>query len=294
MSRPSRLIATLIAPVLTALMLGGCGGAARVADARDPAVPQRIVSVNPCVDAILKEVAAPGQIAAISQYSHDARATSVPMAWAARYPDTNGTAEDVIAARPDLVIAGPHVAVQTIAALERLGIPLMQVSVPESVAESQAQIRAIAGRIGQARAGERLNAAIDAALARTRWTGPAIPALIWQGSGLVPGRGTLADALLTHAGFRNVSPVLGLRQWDILPLEDMFHAPPRVLLAGRADMGAGDGSANRMLSHPALKAAGRRFRIADYPSSLLHCGGPVIPRALARLAAVRRETGDGR
>ena len=248
--------------------------------------------MNPCIDAVLREVAAPGQIAAISSYSQDSRATSVPLAWASRYPATSGSAEDVIAARPDLVIAGPHVSVQTIAALQRLGIPLMQVTVPETVAENKAQIAEIAARIGRQQAGRALNRRIDAALTQSRWAGAAAPALIWQGSGLVPGKGTLADELLTHTGFRNSSPELDMRKWDILPLEGMFLNPPKVLLAGRADMGAGDGDANRMLSHPALKKAGRHFRIADYPSNLLHCGGPVIIRSLARLAEVRRELGD--
>lgn len=273
-------------------LLAGCGSAGGRATPKADGPPRRIVSMNPCIDAVLRDVAAPGQIAAISAYSHDPRATSVPLDWASRYPGNNGSAEDVIAARPDLVIAGPHVAVQTIAALKRLGIPLMQVTVPETVAENKAQIALIAGRIGRQDAGRELTVRIDEAMAHSAWPGTAAPALIWQGSGLVPGKGTLADELLTHAGFRNASPEFGLRKWDILPLEGMFLNPPRVLLAGRADMGAGDGDANRMLSHPALRKAGRHFRIADYPSGLLHCGGPVIIRSLARLATIRRGLGD--
>lgn len=284
--------AALLAALSLGLALAGCGSAARVPVTGGAGAPQRIVSMNPCVDAVLKEVAAPGQIAAISQYSHDPRATSVPLDWASRYPANNGSAEDVIAARPDLVIAGPHVAVQTITALKRLGIPLMQVTVPETVVENKAQIALIAERVGRQDAGRELTVRIDEAMAHSHWPGKAAPALIWQGSGLVPGKGTLADELLTHAGFRNVSPAFGLKKWDILPLEGMFLNPPKVLLAGRADMGAGDGDANRMLSHPALRKAGRHFRIADYPSNLLHCGGPVILRSLARLTEVRRELGD--
>jgi iron complex transport system substrate-binding protein len=275
--------------LLAVLLLAGCARAAPASQARGPDVARRIVSMNPCVDAVLRDVADPGQIAAISHYSHDPRSTSVPLDWALRYPANDGSAEDVIAASPDLVIAGPHVAVQTIAALKRLGIPLLQVTVPETIEENKVQITAIAARIGRTEAGRALNSRIDAELARSRWTGRAAPALIWQGSGLVPGKGTLADELLTHAGFRNLSPELGLSKWDILPLEGLFLHPPQVLLAGRADMGAGDGDANRMLSHPALRKAGKRFRIENYPANLLHCGGPVIVRSLERLAGVRRE-----
>ena len=248
----------------------------------------RIVSMNPCVDTILMEVADPNQIAAISHYSQDPRATSVPLKWAMRYPVVSGAAEDVIAAEPDLVIAGPHVSIQTIAALKRLGISLMQVAVPQTVAQSQAQISDIAARVGQRQRGIKLNARIDAAMASARWNAPLVSALIWQGSGLVPGKGTLADELLTRTGFGNLSSSLGLKQWDILPLEGLLSQPPAIVLAGQANMGAGDADANRMLSHPVFRKAGANIKVASYPSSLLHCGGPVIIQSVARLAEVRR------
>jgi iron complex transport system substrate-binding protein len=248
----------------------------------------RIVSMNPCVDAILMEIAGPKQIAAISHYSQDPRATSIPLQRAMAYPAVSDAAEDVIAAKPDLVIAGPHVAIQTIAALKRLHIPLMQVPVPDSVAQSKQQISDIAARIGRRAKGNALNARIDAALADAAAQTPPITALIWQGSGLVPGKGTLANELLRRSGFHNISMDLGLKQWDILPLEGLLSAPPAVVLAGRANMGAGDGDTNRMLSHPALKRAGSRIFVAQYPSSLLHCGGPVIIQSVARLSKIRR------
>src|SRR3546814_10330346 len=70
------------------------------------AAPARVVSLNPCVDSILMHVADPGQIAAISHYSHDPKATSIPLGQARRFRATYGTAEEVIALRTDLVIAG--------------------------------------------------------------------------------------------------------------------------------------------------------------------------------------------
>lgn len=277
-----------VALLALTLLLAGCG----TADGRDvpkmDGPPRRVVSMNPCVDAVLMEIAEPAQIAAISHYSHDQRATSIPLDRAQRYPAVSGSAEDVIGAAPDLVIAGPHVSIQTIAALKRLGIPLLQLTVPESVAENQAQITQIAARIGRTQAGNALNARIDAAMVANRWNAAPIDALIWQGSGLVPGTGTLADELMTHTGFRNMSGPMHLKKWDILPLEGLLDHPPAVLLAGRGDMSAGSGDGNRMLSHPALIKAGKQIRIAQYPSNLLHCGGPVIIRSVERLAAVRR------
>ncbi|MEO6717556.1 MAG: ABC transporter substrate-binding protein [Novosphingobium sp.] len=249
------------------------------------------MSINPCIDAVLMEVADPGQIAGISNYSHDPRATSISLKQAQRFLAVDAVAEDVLAAQPDLVLAGPHVAIQTIAALRRLGIPLAQFPVAESIADSEAQITAIAARIGRPAQGAQLNARIDAALVASHWSGRPVPALIWQGSGLVPGKGTLADELLAHTGFTNMSSASGLKKWDILPLEGLLGHPPAVLLAGEANMGAGNDDGNRMLNHPVLRKARGQIRIANYPSRLLHCGGPVIISSALRLAQVRRDQG---
>src|SRR3546814_4208108 len=85
-----------------------------------------------------------------------------------------------------------------------------------SVSESRTQISEIAQAIGAPSRGARLNSAIDAALERARPRDKTlIPALIWQGGGMVPGAGTLADELLRRTGFRNMSSAYGLQQWDV-------------------------------------------------------------------------------
>ncbi|OYY67600.1 ABC transporter substrate-binding protein [Sphingomonas sp. 28-63-12] len=277
-SRPRRPLG-----LLPALLLAGCAvGAA--APSRDPTVLPRIVSINPCVDAVLMKVADRGQIAGISHYSKDPRATSIPLAQAARFTATSGTAEEVMALAPDLVIAGGHVAPATIAALARLHIRLVQLPVPATIAESNDQIRTIALAAGHVDRGARLVAEIDAAVRAAGDPGsPAVPALIWQGGGLVPGTGTLADELLRVSGYRNLSASYGLRQWDVLPLEYLVAQPPRVLLSvGDAD------HSDRMLGHPVLGRLKKRIAVRDFPERLLHCGGPTIIDAVARLAAVRR------
>lgn len=247
--------------------------------------PPRIVSINPCVDAVLMHVADRGQIAGISHYSRDPLASSIAPAQAAAFPVTSGTAEEVVALRPDLVIAGGHVAPATIRALERLHVRLLQLPVPDSIAESIAQVRTIADATGHPERGQRLANAIAAAVRRAAPPAgqPPLPGLIWQGGGLVPGAGTLSDELLRRTGFTNLSAGYGLKQWDILPLEYLVARPPRVLFA------VGGGNDDRMLSHPILRRLGDRTRIAAFAPRLMHCAGPTIIPAVARLAAVRRQ-----
>jgi iron complex transport system substrate-binding protein len=265
--------------LLALAALAGC------AEPRPPAAsgPPSIVSINPCVDAVLLEVADPGQILAVSHYSHDPRAASAPVERARRFPATSGTAEEVVALSPDVVIAGGHVAPSTVMALRRLGIELVQVGVPASIAESVAQVRTIAAAAGQPARGERLAARIEAAGAAPTGDGGAVPALIWQGGGLVPGERTLAGDMLARAGFRNMSADYGLDDWDILPLERLVAAPPRVLLTVGGEEARGD----RRLGHRVLAPLEQRMVRADYPARLMHCGGPTIIEAMARLRAVR-------
>ena len=77
--------------------------------------------MNPCVDAVLLAVADPGQIAAISHWSHDPAGTSAPLAQARRFPAHGGTAEEVIVRRPDLLFVSPYTPMATREAFRRLG-----------------------------------------------------------------------------------------------------------------------------------------------------------------------------
>ena len=258
------------------MALAACGAPAG-RDAR----PLRLVSINPCVDAVLARVADPRSIAGISHYSQDPRATSVPLDWARRFAATSGTAEEVVALAPDVVLTGPHVAPATIAALKRMNIRIETFAVPDTVAESEAQVRRIAAIAGRPAAGEALAGRIAAATAPESLA--PVPALIWQGGGLVPGAGTLADELLTRAGFRNMSAAYGLKQWDVLPIEYLVARPPRVLLS----VGMTAEREDRMTRHPAIRRLAPRIEIVAYPDRLINCGGPTIVDAMARLRAVR-------
>lgn len=268
------------APIL-ALTLAAC--AAAPGQERDRDRPA-IVSLNPCTDAILAEVADPGQILALSHYSSDPAASSMDLAAARRFPATGGTVEEIAALHPDLVLDGSFIAPATRAALERLSIRLETVGIAPTVKESEAQVRRIAALAGHPERGEALVARIEAALAANRAPqGPAMPAIVWQSGGIVAGADTLISDLLVRTGFANAAARRGMHQAEYLPLEVMLADPPAVIFA------AGDGSANqdRLLSHPVLSrlADTRRERLDP---GLLWCGGPTIVRAAHRLGQARR------
>lgn len=246
----------------------------------------RIATINPCVDAVLTRVADADQIVGISHYSQDPRATSMPLDVARRFHATSGTAEEIVVLQPDLVMSGPHVSPATALALERLGTRIVKYPVPENIEQSLEQVRAIAQAAGHPERGEHLAAQIADALARARPDdGEAITALIWQGGGMVPGVGTLADELLRATGFRNMSADYGLQQWDVLPLEYLLANPPRLVLSVGRDEARGD----RMMSHPAIAKLPDEVAFRAFPFRLIGCAGPGLIEAAARLAAIRRE-----
>lgn len=235
--------------------------------------------MNPCTDAILVRVADPGQIASISHYSHDPAATSMPIAVAKRFHANGGTAEEVVARQPTVVLLSPHVDLATQAAIRASGVRVENMAVPATIAESLDQIRAIARIAGHPERGEALVRDIEAALAQAgpeRGARP-VDALIRQSEGLVPGRGTLADELLARTGFRNMSADYGLATWDVLPLEPLLARPPALLLT---DLSA--------RARPAPLMAATQIHIADFSDRLLQCAGPNLIEAAQRLADIRR------
>ncbi|MFM5953660.1 MAG: ABC transporter substrate-binding protein [Novosphingobium sp.] len=267
---------------LLALVLAACAPAP--ADRGAGARPAGIVSLNPCTDAILTEVADPAQIRALSAYSRNPASSSMDVATAARFTATTGTVEEIAALRPALVVSGTFTAPATRAALARLGIPLVEIPIAGSVEQSLDQVRQLAALTGHPQRGAALIARITAALAQAQpRDGRVVPALVWQSGGIVPGDQTLIADLLRRTGFANAAAARGLGQADFLPLEQVLADPPALIFA------AGDRSGeDRMLSHPALARLPSTHR-ARLDPALLWCGGPTIIPAAARLAAVRRQ-----
>ena len=207
------------------------------------------------------------------------------LAVARRFRAVTGSAEEVLALHPDVVVADPFLAPATRTALERAGIIVETLPIARNVEESREQVLSLARLAGDENPGVLLNARIDAALARAaapRVNTP-IPAVVWQAGGIVPGRETLVADLLARTGFSLASASRGMGQADYLSLEELLADPPYVLFV------AGDGRSqeNRMLSHPALDALAGTRR-AQFDASLLWCGGPTIVRAVERLAEVRK------
>lgn len=263
------------------------GALALTAGAAPP--PRRIVSLNSCLDAMLIHLADRGQIAALSHYAREAHSSTVA-AQAKTLPYTWESAEEVISLRPDLVLASQHSALATRNALKRLDVPVQRFKVPKSIDESRGQVRKLARLIGHPDRGEALVGRINAAIvAATPAPGARrLSALIYQPNGFAAGPGTLVDEMMDYAGFDNVARRFGLRTWGNVALERLLADPPQVLLVGEPAPGARSW-ADRVMTHPALKAVSHRMRQVRLPEKLLYCGGPVLIETAAAMARARAQ-----
>lgn len=275
---PSRPIAQCAVIVGFAVSLGSCGpiDSVQVQQDTDAHAPT-FVSLNPCLDDILVNVAAPDQILALSHYSSDPSASSVGVEVAAQYGVTGGTAEEVLALEPDVVLASTFIAPTTRAAFERLGLRVETFGSPDTAEASIEQVRRLADLAKRPNAGDDLIQSIAAepeSQSSHQWS-----ALLWQPGQIVPGDATLVADHLRWAGLSNNTSDRGLGQAAYVSLERLLADPPDILLV------AGDRPGQR---HPQLDQQSGML-VAEFDASLLYCGGPTIPKARERLIEIRSE-----
>lgn len=259
---------------MIALGLAGCASA-------EPARTGGIVSTNPCSDQLLLALA-PDRVTAISHYSQEPGGTSIPLALARRYRSTTGTAEEVIALKPDLVVASSFTSKTTLAAYRRAGLQVLTLDSPTTIAASRDQIRSVAASVGAKAAGERLIARIDRAVAEAAPRDGRRPStLLYISDGFANGGSTLLTEMIGLAGLGDASRDFGLAFSGDVPIESLVAHPPSIVIEPDAS------GRTASLRRRVLGMAGYQVIEESFPRHLVNCGGPTIIPALRMLAAIR-------
>jgi iron complex transport system substrate-binding protein len=241
------------------------------------AAPKHIVSMNPCADAILLQVANPEQVAAISHYSRDLRSSSIPLAQAKRFSVTYGAAEEVIALKPDMVIVSSFTPLATRAIFAQLGIKIVVFGMVSTVDENYAQVREIAALAGHPVRGEQLIGRIKNTIRAAKSDKKPLTALVRTNSGLVLGEGTLIHAVMRESGFTNHSAALGLGISDTLPLEPLLLNSPQIIF-----------TVGEQPHHPIFSRLQKHTALRAMPNNLINCGGPSLIEVARFFSAARK------
>jgi iron complex transport system substrate-binding protein len=253
------------------------------------AQPTRIMSLNLCTDVLALHLAPRQHIASLSFVATNSplspivdRARGIPVNYA--------TAEEVVAVRPDLVMARRFAASGTVALVRRLGFRVLELDDPRSYDEAVTQILSVAAVLGQAERGEQLVRQMDGRLARIYPARGQRPrAVLYGPNGYTFGPGSLLDDLMRRAGFDNLAADHGIGAAGMLSLEKLMMQPPDVLFIER-ESAAVTSLADQTLAHPALRQMALRVPHADLSSRLWNCAGPEIVEAVAQMAAARDQT----
>lgn len=261
-----------------------------------PQRPQRIVSLNLCADQYLLALADPGQIVALTRFARDP-AMSAAAPRAAGFRVIRGSAEDVLALRPDLILAAPGRRQATMAQLRGRRIATLDIDFVQDYARIIRQIRDVAAAVGHVDRGEALIARMDRDLAAIpHAAGRGAVAAYYQRRGFLTGGGTLIDDLMRRVGLRNLATEMGKPALARVGLEELAVARPDYLIVETATDRVTD-QGTEMLHHPLLRAI-PRLRLSQ---AWTVCGGPAYVRAARALSdqlraanAARRRGAAGR
>ena len=238
----------------------------------DPACAEtRVVSINLCTDQLLLSLARPEQILSLSWLASDPE-ESVLAAEARTYPFNYGTAEEVLALGPDLVLAGSYTSTFTRSVLKRLGFHVHEIEPAQRIEDIEQNLREVAGLIEAEQRAEALIREFRGRLARLAAPEDTRRVAFLRPGGFTIERASLANALIERVGIRNVAAEDGLDRWGSLPMETLVRASPDVI-AILSYQSTTPSLANSILDHPALRAA-VATRTVHVPTRYWACGLP--------------------
>ncbi len=297
--RPVKLLSAEFGKVLrTSASLAVLLGVHCIARSQPPvehssAVPQHVMSLSLCTDALLLDLLPPDRITSVTYLAHQSSDPALA-AKAARVGTNYGDAEEVLTEAPDLVLASTYSAPAARELLQRLEAPLLVVPPANDFAEIRSTVRSVALALGAESRAERLLARMDATLASLGRTRPSRPITVaaWSGDGYVPGRGSLFDAVLTAAGGIDIAAPRGNRSGDF-DIEELLATHPEVLAYGAEE--PAPALKTETADHPLLLRVYRDRRIT-YPELFVdECGLPESADAAQSLQAqLLRIEGTGR
>jgi iron complex transport system substrate-binding protein len=244
--------------------------------------PRRIVSLDVCADQMVMQFA-PDHILALSPESRTT--LSYLRAQAARYPQTRVTVEAILALKPDLVVRAYGGGADLSVALERLGIPVLQLGFASDLQSVRQGLLDVSAQLDAPQRGEAIVAAFDARL------GPLVPeaappepdaprALYLVSGGVTTGPGGLVDQLLRQAGLANIQTKPG---WRSLPLESMAQERADIIAAAFFDAPSVIGDRWSSARHPLVQQQLATGESVPLSGAIIGCGGWFLADAVEAL-----------
>lgn len=232
--------------------------------------PERIVSLDLCSDWMLLTYARPGQVRAFSPYLYQFDADWV----AGDLPTHDGSLEQVLALKADLVVSGEYNALLLRERLQQLGGNVQVLPNPRRLADLPGYIDAVERLVGSAQGqGDK---ALMLGEPHPSW-GERL--LLLGANGIAAGRDTLEHDIINAAGWRNYVQHEGFVG---LELERLIDDPPDAIVLSSS---RGQSLARRFASHPALRKRIMKTNWKAADDWRWTCPGPWTYRLIEELSA---------
>ena len=200
-------------------------------------LPQRVVSLDLCMDWALAYYAEPARVAALSPMVQ-----RYPVGWIDRHwPNHDGTLEQVVQLQPDLVLVGEYSAFLLRERLRSLGYRVETLPLPtnlEQVVTYEQQLLVLMGEDPDK---------VQPAPPQRTPKADAKRLLLLGANGIGTGRDTFEHQIIEQAGWRNYLSASGHVALD---LEQIASDPPDAILFAAPEHQA---LANRFAAHPVLR-----------------------------------------
>jgi iron complex transport system substrate-binding protein len=240
------------------------------------AKPQRIHTLSVGFDEITFRLVDPSRIIAISTSTTNPDISNVADLAAAVPLRVGRNAEQVLAAKPDLVVAPPTANADLVRALETAGLTVVLADLLSGVDAHEPNIRLLAYVYGEEARGEQLIAevrsdlaAVDAVVA-TKATATRPRVLMLSGKISAAGAGSNEDGIIRRAGGMNVAADAGINGNKDISVEAIPAMSPDVIVLAESDPRT-PVLRQLVIDHPALQelAAIKNGRVALVPQRYL-------------------------
>jgi iron complex transport system substrate-binding protein len=273
-----RATGPILAALLTAVIISPVAEAAE----QRP----RVMSIDNCGGQYLLAVADRDQIVSLPNGGDD---TTLPflLKRAEGIPRNKRSVEEIIAARPDILLSGPWSGI-TAATAKSFGIRIVRVEAPRDIPAARKQILDLAKLLGQEERGRELAERIDRQMeaARQRPQPARMQGIVYRSGGYAYGTDTLVNSIMETAGIDNVAAKLGHARAGNIELEALLIAAPELLLDDHARDLKAPRIATDFLDHPALRRAMPDVARIQFPMAYWLCGGAAVPLAVESLATL--------
>ncbi|GAB4138499.1 MAG: hypothetical protein Fur0037_04250 [Planctomycetota bacterium] len=186
-----------------------------------------------------------------------------------------GEAEDILRARPDLVVVDPFTKPETLELLSMVGVRVFRPANAACLDQALENVRALGELLGRGSEATAILADVRArrtALAANRGAVGIWRVMSLDGGLYTHGKGSLIDAVIAEAGAIDLSRERGVGPYRRLDAETVLAWRPDALLIG-IEPGTEEQERARLLQHPALGVLPcvRRERLLFVPAALLGC-----------------------